>query len=222
MDKAKMHLPIQKCCGGLPVSELSDIELLAIALGTGGPGCNVIDLAASLYSRFGGLAGIRQAGLRELAAVDHVGLTKAIRIHSALETGRRVISPVVNAPTVLDTPQKVWLHVLPSIAGLKQEQFRLFTLNQKNHLLRDTLISLGTLSEAIVHPREIFREAIREAGASIIVCHNHPSGVTTPSREDIAVTSRIAQAGKIVGIDLLDHVIVSDNSYNSLREGGYF
>jgi DNA repair protein RadC len=107
------------------------------------------------------------------------------------------------------------------MAFLRNEEFRVLILNNKNHVLKCSITSVGTVSEAIIHPREIFRDAIREAGASIIVAHNHPSGVVLPSKEDIASTRRIKEAGFIIGIELLDHVIISASSYFSLKEAGY-
>ena len=211
------HLPLQKCMAGNDVSSLSDIELLAVVIGTGTRGLGAIDLAARLYSRFGGIAGIKSAGRTELAAQQGIGMTKGIRILSAIELGRRIIGSGAAGP-VIDSPSKVWQLFLPETAGAKQAVFRAIVLNNKNVLIKKTVISIGTIAETIVHPREIFRDAIRESGSSIIIAHNHPSGVLTPSREDIEVTSRIAEAGKILGIRLVDHVIMSDRSYFSMRE----
>jgi DNA repair protein RadC len=141
-------------------------------------------------------------------------------LHSSLEAGRRIISSENMNPSC-DSPLKVWQFLLPEIACLKQEEFRVIVLNNKNHVIRITRTSIGTLTEAIVHPREIFLDAIRESGSSVILVHNHPSGVLTPSREDIEITKRINEAGKIIGIRLLDHLIVSELSYLSMKEDGY-
>lgn len=217
---SKKHLPIQKCVAGSEISTLSDIELLAVVIGTGTKEMNALDLAARLYSQFKGIEGIRNAGMRELASVQGIGMTKSIRILSAIEAGRRVIGEREDS-TVIDSPSKVWNLFLPDIAGLQKEVFRTLVLNNKNALLRKSMISVGTISETIVHPREIFRDAIRESGSSVIIAHNHPSGVLTPSKEDIEVTARVAEAGKIIGIRLVDHVIMSDRSYLSMREEQY-
>jgi DNA repair protein RadC len=214
---ATAHLPIQKCTAGGDIPSLSDIELLAVVIGTGMKGSGALDLAARLYSQFGGIAGIKDAGRRELASVRGIGMTKSIRILSAIELGRRIIGEK-GTDTVIDSPSKVWNLFLPDIAGLKQEIFRALVLNNKNVLIKKSVISVGTISETIVHPREIFRDAIRESGSSLIIAHNHPSGVLTPSREDIEVTGRLVDAGKIIGIRLIDHVIMSDRSYLSMRE----
>jgi len=212
------HLPIQKCLSGKEVKELSDIELLAVIIGNGSKESPVLELAAHLYNMFRGLAGIYRAGIRELSSVQGIGKTKAVRLHSSLEAGRRIIS---SENPSCDSPLKVWQFLLPEIACLKQEEFRVIVLNNKNHVIRIARTSVGTLTETIVHPREIFRDAIRESGSSVILVHNHPSGVLTPSREDIEITRRINEAGKIIGIRLLDHLIVSEMSYLSMKEDGY-
>jgi DNA repair protein RadC len=214
---SKEHFPVQKCIAGNDITSLSDIELLAVIIGTGMNKLNALDLATQVYSIFRGTAGIHRCGIRELATVKGIGLTKAVKILAALELGKRIIGGDGESTTI-DSPSKVWKLFLPEITGLKQEIFRTVVLNNKNLLLKKSIISVGTISETIVHPREIFRDAIRESGASIIIAHNHPSGVLTPSKEDLEVTKRIAEAGKILGIHLIDHVILSERSYLSLRE----
>jgi DNA repair protein RadC len=215
------HLPVQKCMSGKHVKELSDIELLAVILGTGLRDSSVIEIAARLYNDFRGLSGIYSAGIRELSSVSGIGTIKAIRILSSLEAGRRILSSSNSELQNCDSPLNVWKCLLPEIACLKQEEFRVIVLDNKNRVIRITRISIGTVSETIVHPREIFRDAVKESGVSIILAHNHPSGVLTPSREDIEVTRRIIDAGKIMGIHLLDHLIVSDRGYLSMKEEGY-
>jgi len=107
------------------------------------------------------------------------------------------------------------------MAGLEREEFRVLVLNNKNGILKNSMVSAGTVSEALVHPREVFRDAIREGAASLIVAHNHPTGELTPSKEDISTTRRLVEAGTIIGIPILDHVIITDTSYYSFKEGGY-
>lgn len=213
-------LPVQKCIAGGSVQDLSDTELLAVILGTGTRMVDVLELASSIVKQFGGLQGIHGSGLREMAQRHGLGLKKAIRVHAAFELGKRLLS-AQNASQVLDSPERVWRLLQPEMAALRREEFRVFILNNKNSILKKTTVSVGTVSEAIIHPREIYREAIREAGASIIVAHNHPSGVLVPSREDIAATRRIREAGAIIGIELLDHVIIGQSSYLSMKEAGY-
>jgi len=214
------HLPLQKCISGGSVEELSDTELLAVILGTGTRSIDVLDLASGMVKRFGGLRGIHGSGLREMARCHGLGIKKAIRIRAAFELGIRLLS-ARNSCQVLDSPERVWRLLQPEMAALQREEFRVFILNNKNSILKKTTVSVGTVTEALVHPREIYREAIREAGASIIVAHNHPSGVLVPSREDIAATKRIKEAGVIIGIELLDHVIIGQSSYLSMKEAEY-
>lgn len=214
------HLPVQKCLSGKPVKELSDIELLAVIIGTGSKESPVIELAAKLYHQFQGLHGMYLSGIRELASVPGVGSFKAVRIHSALEAGRRILARETDC-TVCDTPYKVWNYLLPEMSCLKHEEFRVIVLDNRNKIIRTTKVSMGTVSETVIHPREIFRDAVRESGVSILVAHNHPSGVLSPSKEDIDVTKRLCEAGKILGIPVLDHLVISDRGYLSMKEEGY-
>ena len=210
-------MPVEKCMGGHDVRVLSDAELLAVVLGTGCRSCTVLKLSESIMERFNGLYGIHKSGIRELADLRGIGNHKAVRIHSAFEMGRRVIT---NASAVrqVSSPEAVWRLLLPDLAGLQNERFFVLVLNNKNCLMKKSLISIGTASEALVHPREVFRDAIREGGAGIIISHNHPSGILSPSREDVAATRRLQEAGRIIGIPLLDHVIICNTSYFSMKE----
>jgi DNA repair protein RadC len=212
--------PVQKCLAGNDISEFSDQELLAIIVGTGTRDHDVIDLSQGMLKRFGGLSGLAGAGIREIAGTRGIGPAKAVRIHSAFEIGRRVITRPADTSR-MDSPGAVWNLLLPRMAGLKQEEFRVLILNNKNGLLKNRTISVGTVSEALVHPREVFRDAIRESGAAVIIAHNHPTGELSPSREDIATTRRLVEAGTIVGIPVLDHVIITNVAYFSFKEGGY-
>jgi len=217
---AKERLPLQKCMAGGDVGSLTEGELLAVVLGAGTRGMDVMGLSSVLLRRFGGLSGLSVSGLREIAGISGIGIRKAIRIHAAFEMGKRALAN----PRVIrhvDSPSAVWKILIPEMAGLQKEEFRVLIVNNKNNLLKKSVISVGTISEAIVHPREVFRDAIREAGSAIIISHNHPSGELTPSREDIQTTGRIAEAGRIIGIPLLDHVIITDSSYLSMKEEGY-
>ncbi len=217
---ARYTLPVQKCREGADIRSLSDHELLAVIVGAGIREHDVVDLSTGMLKSFGGLGGLASAGLREIARSRGIGFTKAVRIHSAFELGRRVVT-MPCAARHLDSPGAVWEFLLPHMACLDREEFRVLILNNKNSLLKNAMISAGTISEAIVHPREVFRDAIREGGASVIVAHNHPTGEPTPSREDIHTTQRLVEAGKIVGIPVLDHLIVTNASYYSFKEGGY-
>lgn len=214
------RLPVQKCIDGESVKELSDIELLAVILGTGIKEKDVIELSASIIKKTGGLTAISRCGLREIAAEKGIGLKKAVKIQAAFELGRRAIT---GAPYMgqISTPLAVWELLLPETAGLQKEEFRVLVINNKNMLIKKSVVSIGTITEAIVHPREVFRDAIKEGGSGIIVTHNHPSGNPAPSRQDIETTKRLIEAGKIVGIPLVDHIILTDSSFYSMKENGY-
>ncbi len=214
------HLPIQRCLAGCDIRALSDIELIAVIIGSGSKALPVLELAARLFSSFGGLCGIYDSGVRELSSVKGVSSIKAIRLLSSLEAGKRIIH-AHDRTELCDSPLSAWKVVIPEYSGIKHEEFRVLILDSKNRVIRNTCTSMGTVSEAIVHPREIFRDAIREAGSSVILVHNHPSGVLTPSKEDIDVTTRIREAGRIIGIQLLDHIIVSTAGYLSMKEEGF-
>jgi len=213
-------LPVQKCREGQDVASLADHELIAAVIGTGTRGKDVMELSLQLLRDFGGLHGILSRGIREIARARGMGLAKAIRVRAAFELGRRVISRKVDSRCV-DSPAAVWEFLLPYMAGLEREEFRVLVLNNKNGILKNSMVSAGTVSEALVHPREVFRDAIREGAVSLIVAHNHPTGELTPSKEDISTTRRLVEAGAIIGIPILDHVIITDTSYYSFKEGGY-
>lgn len=212
--------PLQKCMAGEEITNLADHELLALILGSGVKNQDVYHIAFNLVIHFNSLAELYYAGLNELADNPGVGIKKAIRIKAAMELGRRMISQQ-NSFSLINSPEKVWKLLHPEMVHLKREEFRVLILNNKNHLLRKCIVSVGTACEALIHPREIFRDAIKESASSIIVAHNHPSGVTAPSREDIASSERIKKAGTILGIELIDHVIIGSSSYLSMKEAGY-
>lgn len=213
-------LPVQKCIDGESVRDLSDTELLAVIVGTGTKDIDVLELSAKMIKKMGGLSAVSKAGLREIAAEKGLGLKKAVKIQAAFEIGRRVITDISDLKHI-SSPDAVWNLLLPEIACLQKEEFRVLVVNNKNMLLKKIIVSVGTITEAIVHPREVFRDAIKEAGSGIIVTHNHPSGNASPSKQDIETTKRLVEAGRIVGIPLLDHIILTNSSYYSMKENGY-
>jgi DNA repair protein RadC len=213
-------LPVQKCIDGEDINQLSDIELLAIILGTGTREKDVLELSSLIIKKMGGLRGILNSGIREIAEEKGIGLKKSIKIHAAFELGKRAIGE--KRPfSLLNSPAAVWEYLLPDTAGFEKEVFTALIINNKNTLLKKKIISIGTVTEAIVHPREVFREAIREGGSGLIVTHNHPSGNLSPSKQDIETTGRLIEAGKIVGIPLVDHIILTTESFYSMKENGY-
>ncbi len=212
-------LPVQKCLAGYDITTLSDIELLSIVLNTGSAEKDVFTLAGEIFYKYNGIHGIYKTGLRELSREKGIGLKKAVKLVAAIELGKRVLSNN-EFGHILDSPDKVWKYLLSDFACLKQEQFHVLVLDNKNCVIKNNLISIGTINETIVHPREIFISAIKESGCSIIVCHNHPSGNLYPSKNDEITTKRLADAGKIIGIPLLDHIIITEQGFYSFKQAG--
>lgn len=200
---------------------LSDSELLAILLRTGWEQETAYELAQRLLATFGDLRELAQASHAELTGLKGIGHVKAIELHAAFELGRRLIMRPRHSRTSIRLPRDVAELMMPELAHLAQEHFVCLFLNTKNHVIGKQTIFVGSLDSSIVHPREVFKEAIRRSSAAVICLHNHPSGDPTPSREDIAITRTLREAGELVGISLLDHVIIGDGKYVSLKEQGY-
>jgi DNA repair protein RadC len=199
---------------------LSDAELLALVLRTGGEGRTALDLARGLM---GGEKTLRDIGAMtagELMRVRGIGAAKAAELLAAFEIGRRAQAMRSPASAVIRTPEDVAHRMIPMLRDRPIEVFTLLVLDAKNAVKCDLELSAGTLNASLVHPREVFKAAIDRMAASVIVVHNHPSGNPEPSREDIDVTRQLAEAGRIVGIPLYDHIIVAGDRYTSLAERG--
>jgi DNA repair protein RadC len=207
----------------LGVEALSAQEILALILGRGISGESVMVTAQRLLSRFGSLKGIAGASLEELSQVKGIGIAKAAQIKAAVELASRVegYSETADKPLV-KTPDDVAGLVQGRLKGKKKEYFLALLLDTRNQLIRIAEISVGSLDSSIVHPREVFKEAITASAASVIFVHNHPSGDTEASEDDIQLTKRLAEAGEIMGIDVLDHIIIGDKKYISLKREGLF
>ncbi|MGQ9657992.1 MAG: RadC family protein [Fimbriimonadales bacterium] len=202
-------------------ASLREYELLAILLRTGTAQMSALQLAQHLLVKFGGVRGVMHAQVAELATVKGMGLAKACQIAAAMELGRRVaLSQFYERPQIR-SPQDVYELMHLQFIAEKREHFLAVLLDTKNRVLRIETISIGTLDSSLVHPREVYRAAVREGAACWIAVHNHPSGDPTPSPEDIAITKRLKEAGELLGIVLLDHLIIGDGNYTSLRERGY-
>jgi DNA repair protein RadC len=199
---------------------LSDTELLAILLRSGTVTATAIDLANQLLVRFGGLRGLMDAALEELQAVKGVGLAKAAQVKAALELGRRAAGRPGEERPVVRTPEEAAGLVMEQMRYLDREHFRAILLNTKNRVLAVEGVSVGTLNASSVHPRELFKNAIRKSAAAVILVHNHPSGDPSPSRQDLDLTRRLVEAGEIIGIPVLDHIIIGDNRFTSLKAQG--
>ncbi|SHF02275.1 DNA replication and repair protein RadC [Caldanaerobius fijiensis DSM 17918] len=198
---------------------LSNVELLAIIIRTGTKNESAIKLAERLLNRAGedGLKFLLDSSLEELSKIKGVGLAKAAELKAAIELGIRVQKAARKIHTITK-PQDIADLLMVEMRYLKKEVFKIVLLNVKNQVISIENISIGNLNSSIVHPREIFNAAIRKYSASIILVHNHPSGDPTPSMEDINVTKRIIEGGKILGIDVLDHIVIGDGTYVSMKQ----
>lgn len=199
---------------------LSSAELLAIILRSGKVGQNVKHLAESLLSHFGGLAGIARASINELQELEGIGPAKASEIKAALELGRRLLTAAPDERPLIQSPADAANVFMADMPFLLQEQLRVMLLDTRNRVIRIETVYQGSLNAAIVRIAEVFRAAIKDNAAGIVVAHNHPSGDPTPSREDILTTRKIVEAGMLLRINVLDHVIIGNNRYVSLKERG--
>ncbi len=200
---------------------LSNTELIAILLRTGSTGENVISLSSRLLTRFGGLAGLGKAAFAELCGERGLSEAKACQLLAALELGRRFISLAPEERIIISTPQDAANLVTGEMGTLDQEHLRVILLNTRNEVLSTHEIYVGNVNSSVVRPAEVFRPAVRNNAPSLIVVHNHPSGNPAPSDDDIAITEDLVAAGKLLGIDVLDHLIVgSGQRYVSMNETG--
>ena len=205
---------------------LSDAQLLAIILRTGGKDKSALELARELLLYFeGDLRQIEDASAAEFSRVKGMGNAKIAQIKAAFELGRRLLrgrrQRAGRRMPSFRNSRDVYEYYNPSLHGLKVERFLCAMLDSKNRLFKEITVSEGTLTSSLVHPREAFRYAIKEAAASVIFIHNHPSGDPEPSREDIDITKRLVETGRIIGITVLDHIIIGDGRYISLMEEGH-
>jgi DNA repair protein RadC len=202
------------------VSSLSDTELLAILLRVGSAKESVIRLAERLLSHFGSLKGLAQASADDLQETKGIGEAKACELLAALEIGKR-LAAFTDAPRpTIRCPQDIYQLVGTEMRFLSQEQFRTLSLDTKGGVIRSRTVTQGSLNASIVEAREVFREAIACNAASLIAIHNHPSGDPTPSQEDVSLTKRLVTAGDIIGITVLDHLVIGDGKWISLKERG--
>jgi DNA repair protein RadC len=201
-------------------SALSTAELLAIILRVGGKGENVIRMAERLLTQFGGISGLAQANFDELCRQHGMGEAKTTQIKAALELGRRLMAAAPEERIQVRSPADVANLVMLEMSLLEQEQLRAVLMDTKNRILRVTTVYSGSLNAAVVRVGEVFREAIRANCASIIVVHNHPSGDPTPSPEDVRLTELFVEAGALLDVGVLDHVVIGRNRYVSMKERG--
>ncbi|MBU2534991.1 MAG: DNA repair protein RadC [Chloroflexota bacterium] len=202
---------------------LSAQEILALILGRGIAGESVMVTAQRLLSQFGSLKGIAGASIEELSKVRGIGLAKAAQISAAFELASRLEGYQESGKReTVKTPEDVVALIRSRLKGKKKEYFLALLLDTRNQLIRVAEISVGSLDSSIVHPREVFKEAVSASAASVLFAHNHPSGDPEASEDDINLTKRLAEAGEIMGIDVLDHIIIGEQKYLSLKREGLF
>jgi DNA repair protein RadC len=199
---------------------LSDAQLLAIILRTGNSNKGVMNLAIGLLDSFKGLGNLNSASIKDLSSVKGLGTAKIAQLKAAFELGKRLMGESRSDAPLFSSSSSVYSYFAPRFKNLKKEVFLCILLDTKNRLIKEVKVSEGTLTNSLIHPREAFRDAVREAAHSVIFVHNHPSGDPEPSRDDIAVTERLKNAGDIIGINVLDHIIIGDGKYVSLKEKG--
>lgn len=199
---------------------LSNSELLAIILRVGGAGQNAIRLSETVLARFEGLAGLARAGVGDLTQVKGIGEAKVAQIKSALELGRRLLISAPDERLQIRSPADVANLLMLEMGLLEQEHLRVILLDTRNRVLAVTTVYKGSLNSSMIRVGELFREAIRRNSAAVIIAHNHPSGDPTPSPEDVAVTKQVVQAGKLLDIDVLDHLVIGQGRFVSLKERG--
>lgn len=200
---------------------LSGPELLALVIGRGIAGKSALIIAQELLRRFKNIRGVSEATVEELSGIGGIGLAKAAQLKACFELGRR--QDVVDErykKYELTNPQAVVKAVRAGIQDKAKEHFKLVLLNVRNSILDISTISVGTVSASLVHPREVFKKAIAHGASSVVLAHNHPSGSPEPSEDDVRLTQRLVEAGRLLGIEVLDHIIVTAKDFISFKERG--
>jgi len=197
---------------------LSNAELLAILLRTGTKKRNAIELANYIINKdLQGIRHLQDVTIEELCEIDGIGKSKASQIKAALELGIRISSAKPNKYKVKN-PWDIYKYYMESLRYEQKEIFKVVLLNTKNEIITDVDVSIGTLNSSLVHPREVFKEAIKRSSSKMILMHNHPSGSVEPSKEDKNITNRLIKCGEIIGIEVIDHIIIGDGVYYSFKE----
>lgn len=197
---------------------LSDTEVIALLLRTGSVGADACEVAQDLLQRSGGLLGLRRRTLGEVSQSRGLGAAKAASVLAAVEIGRRLATRTLQVGAAIRSPEDVHRHFYGRLRDAERELFLGLLLDGRHRVLREVVISQGTLTASLVHPREVFQAAVRESAAALILVHNHPSGDPAPSPEDRAVTERLERVGELLGIRVLDHVVVAEQGYYSFQE----
>ena len=199
---------------------LSAQELLALVIGRGIPKKSVMSIAQELLVKFGNVRAISHATIEELSQIRGIGLAKAAQIKACFELGKRQDLEPESIDFDIKDPQSVVKAIRASIKDKAKEHFKLILLNPRNRIIGISTISIGTLNAILVHPREVFKDAITHSAASVVLAHNHPSGDPEPSEDDIKITKKLVESGKILGIEVIDHIIIGKNNFCSYKERG--
>ena len=199
---------------------LSNSELLAIIIRTGSTSFSALDAARELLESAGSLSELAASDYSRFQSVKGLGAAKAVTLAAAFELGKRIETEPFDSRRVIRTPEDVANYYIPKLRGAKEESFRALLLNTANKIFRDVVVSKGSLNASIVHPREVFKTAISESAASIILMHNHPSGNPQPSDDDIRITRQLVKAGEIIDIKIFDHIIIAGDSFTSFAKEG--
>jgi DNA repair protein RadC len=199
---------------------LSAQELLALVIGRGIPKKSVMNIAQELLAKFGNIRAISQATIEELSQIKGIGLAKAAQIKACFELGKREeLEPELKNFDIKD-PEALVKAIRASIKDKAKEHFKLILLNPRNKIIGISTISIGSLNASLVHPREVFKDAIVHSAASVVLAHNHPSGDPEPSEDDLKITKKLVDSGKILGIEVIDHIIIAKNGFKSLANEG--
>jgi len=213
--------PREKLLGRGPEA-LSDAELLAIVLRSGDRDANAVDLARQLIARLGSFRSLAERSVAELCTIKGIGLAKAAQIVALLEIAKRYGEHEFKPGQTFLTSRDIYAHFRERLASERHEHFYAVLLDNKHRKIKEITVSHGSLTQSIVHPRDVFLPVVRESAAAVIFVHNHPSGDPTPSHEDLAITRRLREVGELVGVRVLDHIVIGRGSYVSLVEGGYW
>ena len=220
----RLERPYEKCLAYGP-SSLSDAELLAVILKTGAKNKTSIELARELIGlneEYEGLAGIHHLSYDQLMTVRGIGNAKAVQILCLCEIASRISSSMAKERMEFDSPGSIADYLMEEMRYLEKEEVRMLMFDGKHGLIRETVISMGTVNAALSSPREVYLEALKCQAVYIILIHNHPSGDPTPSHQDVLMTKQMMKAGMLIGIELSDHIIIGNQKFYSFRENGFF
>lgn len=213
--------PREKLLGRGPEA-LSDAELLAVVLRSGDRDANAVDLARLLIARLGSFRSLAEKSVADLCSIKGIGLAKAAQIVALLEIAKRYGEHEFKPGQTFLTSSDIYAHFRERLASERHEHFYAVLLDNKHRKIKDIAVSRGSLTQSIVHPRDVFLPVVRESAAAVVFVHNHPSGDPTPSREDIAITRRLREVGELMGVRVLDHIVIGQGRYVSLVEEGYW